>query len=1584
MVAEMVAVQDLISKVTKMKPTNLMWDGKPDSLQTFLFIFGEFIEVKCGEAAAGVLRGEMSDADGDPLIAPCVYATWSKELYLMLMGCTEKNSTEAQAATESAIAARETIGRSAFNLIMHWQSLGLATTKRDCDAIDLKITALEIAVNDERATIEVKCARAQQLWLSKPERYRGSSQELEQVLLGLLPRECASWRADYERTIETNESLYGMQRPDAMAIKRAVQAAMLDVRLKQSSAQSRGTILINHTPNPVPQPSVEPKCLNCGGKHESKKCPKLCPNEKCKLPFCGYNVCGACPLQTGVMPTRILNYEQKPIPRSLYNVVQRKFDAMKGSTGGASGGNPTLFLQSETFMQGGVSGLTLMVRSVLAETVAGAFSNSESFSFAVDVPEENGSEEPDLSPTGRLMIDGQAVTTLMMSEKVIDLGSGHQPNLLVALDGGSDQHATPYEGVLRGREIRPPVNPVTLGANSDAPLHVTGEATDVPMLFGKLGGGMRVELLSSVKLAAAFPCVILSQHKMWEDHGWRVRFEDEMIVHCGSSGDRLAVLRHQGLFVLQVWAPMDGEKRAVLSGPMGGAGCTLVTRAERTHTALLWSARFASLDGATLSQLADSTFNHGIGEVTNDMRRVLETCEVRLMGGMKKQHKGEVPTHERESTPGALLIIDNFGPYSEPAVGTSAINLMAGVDDATGYAHGRQTIHHTTDKYLEFVDVCDVETRAAGHERGVLKVRSDNAPELDSERWSEGLIARNKAERKTPPYDKGGTARVERLFGIAEPLARMMMARASHLNKSFFLHAMSNAITVINLKARAGDKRTRSHNFFGRASDVSKLKTFGCFGWARLDAVKRDTKGGPVASRCVYVGLVPEGWLVVVGQGAAASVQITAQARFYETNLLSKGVMPSVGVLDASTQTDEDAEGASAPTEASDEAEATACATAEESVPSLPISLTKETRVRNQIVRFDPSAKDGPSRVRTAPAPDVSLVAICEEWLVADRARAIVEQAEVRHDYTHLYNVGGAGKSLLTGSFVEVVKGALAPKTVTLNGPQGEYEMVEPRNTREARRVADADAWYDKEVLHVYELETTNVLRPCERHEAEGFTVYPSQMEYAVQKNMEDGSLKQRKVRGCLNGKSWDGAIDTMYTGGAGRDTIMLQLAEAQRRAHRRLKVDIKNAYPEATWPDGKRVFMHMFTGHVQYDSSGKPMIYEVMRNYWGAPPAGALFGQWLATQLVSEIGFEEVRACLGMYRLPMENDAVTMSTIVDDLLLTGQTAHLEHVLTAVRSKVKKLTFAWDPVGFAGFDMRECELTGALTVSVATKVQEYAYMLGVSEAARASITKQEWDSLKLDANAGDAGELSEEQRKVRQATGALGWFADIRLDAKPFAHRLQRVSRAPPPVAMAVHVKIAQNLLCDVHAGITFPRGGPPVPFAEKLKLDGAAPTEMQIIYDATWSDGVEQSLWMAAYTYNNAAFATAIGTIGAVNLSSSDAESYSLSMAWARGVVYRNVLTAMGAAPTGPTLTWGDNSATDGVANDVQSPKGLRHIMRRVKHVQEQVKAGHFASKHVDDKNNVVDFFGKYVSGKKAAASAAYLMNAKMAVAKA
>ena len=89
--------------------------------------------------------------------------------------------------------------------------------------------------------------------------------------------------------------------------------------------------------------------------------------------------------------------------------------------------------------------------------------------------------------------------------------------------------------------------------------------------------------------------------------------------------------------------------------------------------------------------------------------------------------------------------------------------------------------------------------------------------------------------------------------------------------------------------------------------------------------------------------------------------------------------------------------------------------------------------------------------------------------------------------------------------------------------------------------------------------------------------------------------------------------------------------------------------------------------------------------------------------------------------------------------------------------------------------------------------------------------------------------------------------------------------------------------------------------------------------------------------------------------------------------MVYRHVLVFMGAAQVGRTVVWGDNSAVVGVAGNSQSPSQMRHVLRRIKHIQELTEE-HFEQRHVDDKNNVIDFFGKYVSGKKAAQSVRYL----------
>ena len=56
--AEMVAVQEKVSKQSKILPDNMKWDGKPDTLRPFLSLVNEWVEIRLGEEAAMVLAGQ--------------------------------------------------------------------------------------------------------------------------------------------------------------------------------------------------------------------------------------------------------------------------------------------------------------------------------------------------------------------------------------------------------------------------------------------------------------------------------------------------------------------------------------------------------------------------------------------------------------------------------------------------------------------------------------------------------------------------------------------------------------------------------------------------------------------------------------------------------------------------------------------------------------------------------------------------------------------------------------------------------------------------------------------------------------------------------------------------------------------------------------------------------------------------------------------------------------------------------------------------------------------------------------------------------------------------------------------------------------------------------------------------------------------------------------------------------------------------------------------------------------------------------------------------------------------------------------
>ena len=75
----MVAVQELILKTTKLKPVNLTWDGNSDTLATFLELVEDWIDVRFGEDAVRVLKGDREDEHGTKYLAPCVYTAWSHD-----------------------------------------------------------------------------------------------------------------------------------------------------------------------------------------------------------------------------------------------------------------------------------------------------------------------------------------------------------------------------------------------------------------------------------------------------------------------------------------------------------------------------------------------------------------------------------------------------------------------------------------------------------------------------------------------------------------------------------------------------------------------------------------------------------------------------------------------------------------------------------------------------------------------------------------------------------------------------------------------------------------------------------------------------------------------------------------------------------------------------------------------------------------------------------------------------------------------------------------------------------------------------------------------------------------------------------------------------------------------------------------------------------------------------------------------------------------------------------------------------------------------------------------------------------------
>lgn len=179
--------------------------------------------------------------------------------------------------------------------------------------------------------------------------------------------------------------------------------------------------------------------------------------------------------------------------------------------------------------------------------------------------------------------------------------------------------------------------------------------------------------------------------------------------------------------------------------------------------------------------------------------------------------------------------------------------------------------------------------------------RTDNPPELASEKWEAANSEDGIETQHSTAYDPQQMGKVERVRGRAKPKAEAMILRpANPPNAGLFLWAMQHAVCIEDVRVQRGRVQSRLQLFFGRAPDLKYFKTFAARGWARDTKL---VKGQDSSVKCTYVGCTRAAFKVITETGVYLETDLV---EFYEENLILRGVQPSATGVDAEIQTDGD------------------------------------------------------------------------------------------------------------------------------------------------------------------------------------------------------------------------------------------------------------------------------------------------------------------------------------------------------------------------------------------------------------------------------------------------------------------------------------------------------------------------------------------------------------------------------------------------------------------------------------------------------------------------------------------------------
>ena len=367
------------------------------------------------------------------------------------------------------------------------------------------------------------------------------------------------------------------------------------------------------------------------------------------------------------------------------------------------------------------------------------------------------------------------------------------------IDSGASRHMTYNKGQIYAYREFKEKEPVTLGDGNKVEAHGTGK---VKLIMNSNQSITLQDVLYVPKLS----CNLLSVGAA-ADKGITVDFGqdycnfkmDDHVIASGTRNNKMYYLDYEAENEANVASNVEGLK--------------------------LWHQRFGHANQGSLKKMVDKGMVNGI---SINKQEELGFCEACVEG---KEHRDPFPAIGEIRTSQVLDLIhsDVCGPMQTRSLG-GAYYFVTFIDDYSRCikVYCMKSKHEVYDRFKEFEALVVNQTGLT-----IKRLRTDGGGEYTSRRFQDYLKQKGIGHEVCAPYSLQQNGVAERMNRTLVESARSMIFNAG-LSRSFWGEAVTTAAYLRNRTLTSSHGITPYERWYGEKPDVSKLRVFGCIGYALI------------------------------------------------------------------------------------------------------------------------------------------------------------------------------------------------------------------------------------------------------------------------------------------------------------------------------------------------------------------------------------------------------------------------------------------------------------------------------------------------------------------------------------------------------------------------------------------------------------------------------------------------------------------------------------------------------------------------------------------------------------------------------